>query len=753
MMDFFNALLAECPLVFVVDDFDQADETSLALLHIAFRRLINEPLLVLLTARTGRLSHSSVNKLRPHEAVNNVAAMTLEPLEEEASAQLYEALVAGMSQVPNTTERRVLLSAAGGFPLALEILLRDWQRSGMRAVPLAVRAMTGDVDVDPDSWSYQLASTLNTEFADPERLVVYLASVLDRRVGDLSLYAAAGVPQGTLLGAMSQLVEQRLLRDGPTGLEWINPTVRTQCYLLTPKALRKHFHEAVAAELLRQMAAGAAIPNLEIAWHCMRAGRHSEASRYIISGARQAIIQGAPHEAELALTSGMAVIDITNKEEATLVLVEALLELSRPSEAVSLLSRASLPTSKGSQTANFLMVRARDQLSKLAVHEKEAVVHQICQLLLGGEDPATGVLAAWTGSDLVEVFGQNHLATELLAASKAIDCSALQPPDLMRLRITQARLEYIPRRMHEAARLLKEALGIADAYNLRHSSYLQVLNGLGAMAAATGQYEQGLEASKKHYTESVKAGDNRRASIACGNLAVCCCRLGRYGEAIEWGQRAKEAHPSTTEPPLNAEESIGLSRAMLGDHNLALESVESIVQLAQRSTPPYLRKRMWLSAADVSMAIGDSRRATGMAREALSIPTEVTLDLGVAGILARWQSLIAIEDGRVEQTADEVRRLLQMPIDARDRAEVLASLKLLGCISIEEDALLTEALLTLPPALIDQFRRLGLILDRPALQPGRRRKRATLRRGAHSPSQITREARSAVTASQEEAAV
>jgi tetratricopeptide (TPR) repeat protein len=753
MMDFFNALLAECPMVFVVDDFDQADETSLALLHIAFRRLTNEPLFVLVTARTGRLSHLSINKLRPDEGVSNVAAMTLEPLDEEASAQLYAALVAGMPQVPNTTERRVLLNAAGGFPLALEILLRDWQRSGMRAVPLAVRAMTGDVDVDPDSWSHQLAGTLNTEFADPERLVVYLASVLDRRVSDLSLYAAAGVPHGTILGAMSKLVNQRLLRDGPSGLEWINPTVRTQCYLLIPKALRKHFHEAVAAELLRQMTAGAAIPDLEIAWHCMRAGRHSEACRYIISGARQAIIQGAPHEAELALTSGMAVIDIKNKEEATLVLVEALLELSRPSEAVSLLSRTSQLTSRGSQTAHLLMVRARDQLSKLAVHEKEAVVRQICQLLLAGEDPATGVLAAWTGSDLVEGFGQNHLAIELLTASKAIDCSALLPSDLMRLRITQARLEYIPRRMKEAARLLKEALGIADAYNLRHSSYLQVLNGLGAIATATGQYEQGLEASKKHYTESVKAGDNRRASIACGNVAVCCCRLGRYREAIEWGQRAKGAPPSATEPPLNAEESIGLSWAMLGDYRLALESVEHIVQLAQRSPPPYLRKRMWLSAADVSMAVGESHRASGMAKEALSIPTDVALDLGAAGILARWQSLIAIEDGHVEKTAVEVRGLLRMPLDARDRAEVLASLRLLGCSSIEEDTLLQNALLNLPPALVDQFKRLGLILDGSPLHAGRGRKRFAVRSATRPPGQITPESKLVVAAPQEEAAV
>jgi tetratricopeptide (TPR) repeat protein len=708
MLEFFTSLVEEYPLVLVVDDFDQADETSLALLHVALRRLSTKPLLLLLIARTGRLSHMSLAKLRLDGRVPNASTLTLDPLDDESSMQLYDALVVGLPQQPNGTERRALLSAAGGFPLALELLIRDWQRSGMRAVPLAVRAMTGDVDADADAWGQQVTGMLDAEFVEPERLVVHLASVLDRRVSDLALYAAAGVPQATVLGTLSRMVEQRLLRDGLAGLEWINPTVRTHCYLLIPKALRKHFHEAVAAELLRQMSIGVAIPNLEIAWHCMRAGRHAEACGFIISGARQAIIQGAPHEAELALSTGMSAFDKSNKEEATLVLVEALLELNRPADAISVLSKAPALSENGAQTADLLMFRARDKLSQLDVTQREAIVRQICKLLLAGVDSATGVLAACTGSDLLEVYGQTSLATELLLASKAIHHQELPPADLMRLLITQARLEYIPRKMEEANRLLREAERIADAHNIRHSPYLQLLNGLGVTAAAMGHYAQGLEASRKHYIESLRAGDQTRASVACGNLALCCLRLGHYAEAIAWGRRAKEFPTTALDARYNAEECIGLSYAMVGEKEEALRVVALIFAIMDESDVPFLKRRLELAAADIMMAVGETQRAVEIATKVLTVPAEVSLDLGVAGTVARWRSLVGLHQGDVSGATIEVRKILAMPIDARDRAEALASLSVLGTSTTKEDEEFHERLRGLPSAVCDQFIRLGM---------------------------------------------
>lgn len=707
-LELMTSLMDEQPVIIVVDDFDHSDDTSLALLHVLVRRLRSAPLLVILTARSGHLGRKAVTAIRADAPAIGMVTLTLEPLHDEDSEALLDALLADAPRVPNTTERRTILSAAGGFPLALELLLRDWQQNGMRASPLAVRAMTGDVETtENDYWHQYLAEGLLSDFSDAERLVIYLGSILDRRVGEMTLYATSGIPHVTILGTLSKMVERRLLRDGPLGLEWINPTVRAQSYLLIPKSLRRHFHEAIASELLRQESGGVPIPKLEIAWHCMRAGRYSEASRFLLSGAKQAIIHGAPHEAELALTSGMPAFGRATQEEATLVLAEAILELNRPGEAINLLSQYSATNGRGS-TADLLILKARRMLHSVEGGETREIVRHICHIVSSCPDPSTCVLALSTGAGIIEDYGHTSLAKELLRASESIKCRLLEPVDLMRLRLTQARLEYIPRQLEKALQLLLEAQQIADTYSIRHSAYLQLLNGIAAIAAAQGQYERALEASRKHFTEATKAVDHIRAGTASSNAALFCCRLGLYEEAIAWGSRSRLISGAPDYSVYLSEETIGVSRAMLGNREGALQAINNLTHLVQTAKTDCIARRLHLAIADVLMMIGERRRAMQVASLALSFAIETTADLGIAGVISRWRALLAETNVTKEEAAHEIRSAMSCPIDALDRVECLAALDSLESCTAEESAKLRACLDGLPIAAHEQLKRLGL---------------------------------------------
>ena len=85
--------------------------------------------------------------------------------------------------------------AAAGFPLAMELMLRDWQVHGVRSTAFAVQAITSEVQAHPEARYQQLTESLLADLGDTERLVVHMAAVLDRRVGDLKLYQIAGLPR------------------------------------------------------------------------------------------------------------------------------------------------------------------------------------------------------------------------------------------------------------------------------------------------------------------------------------------------------------------------------------------------------------------------------------------------------------------------------------------------------------------------------------------------------------------------------
>ncbi len=298
----------EQPVMLVVDDLHLADDASISVIHLLMRQIETDRVMVLLTARTGELGRSpNASRLREAQTRLNMTTIELPPLSDEESAELVESLMEPDESPPKGAVLQALIRAGAGFPMALELLVKDWRINGERSLALSLGAMTEEPLANFASGdAYRRLLDRLTMGLDPTtRNVLNLAAVLGPRLNDLEMYTLMDLSLGQTMSAMSELARIRILRDGTHGLEFVNELIRAQTYLTIPSPLRRTIHGRIVDRLLELGERAAEAAGLEIAWHCVRAGRVTEATPYLLQGAKSAMQRGAPYEAERALASAL----------------------------------------------------------------------------------------------------------------------------------------------------------------------------------------------------------------------------------------------------------------------------------------------------------------------------------------------------------------------------------------------------------------------------------------------------------------
>ena len=248
------------------------------------------------------------------------------PLTTEHSREMLYSFVAQLEQVPTPSQQRAMLRAAAGNPMAIELLVQDWQASGDQSIALSVSAMTPDFNGEgPAQQSYrQIFDRITRSLESTTQNVLNLASLLGRRLNDLSLYGLMDISVGQTMSSMTELVERRVLRDGPQGLEFVNELLRDAAYLGVPQTLRRVLHHHIADRYIEEHRTGTEDLGLEIAWHTIRAGRVDEATPYLLQGARECVHKGAVHSAERALSTAIPHLEGQEHDAAVVLLAEVL---------------------------------------------------------------------------------------------------------------------------------------------------------------------------------------------------------------------------------------------------------------------------------------------------------------------------------------------------------------------------------------------------------------------------------------------
>jgi DNA-binding SARP family transcriptional activator/tetratricopeptide (TPR) repeat protein len=703
------AIADEHPVILVVDDAHLADEASLSVLHLIMRRARGQRVLVVLVARPGELWTSpEFSRLRDGKAQVSLREIELHPLNEEETRRLLLGLVSG--NLPPEGVSKALIRAAAGFPMVLELLVLDWQTHGHHSLALALDGMTTDLQgaTTPPEIYPQALSRLARSLNQCTQSVLNLASVLGRRLNEIGLYGIADLSVGQTMAGMSELLNRRILRDGHKGLEFVNELVRTAAYLAVPSPLRHALHSEIADRLIARATPGSDALGLEIAWHCMRAGRLEEGTVHLMSGARDAVRAGAPQEAEGALISALPMLEGESLEAASILLVEVLFEQGRSREALDILLRLKSEGSTASGdrvTALFALVSfslgpsvsigIRDQLPDLERIVREAV------------DPATRVLA---GRAMAFAIGEscNHALTPpLIAALDAIPTASLDADSLGQLSLAKGRLLY---GLGDAKNAFKQALAGATELRQRHAAnvvMVQLEAGLGTIKLAEGAYEGALKHYERAFEMAIRLGNDHQIALTVGNIALCYGRLGEYTEQLLWAQKA---------PPFTSADFAGyieiqlayvkaFAMALQNRRSDALAVVEALDDRLIGPVPAWMFQAWAMWKADLLLICGERTFAAANARRALVESEFTLLNSSFAGPFSRWL-VLAAESPREKEGAKKI--LGEMvhqfsSYDSLDQLEVLCSLHKLTGVDTAGGRSITERLACLPSAIRGQL--------------------------------------------------
>jgi DNA-binding SARP family transcriptional activator/tetratricopeptide (TPR) repeat protein len=717
-----QAIAEEQPVILVVDDLHVSDDASLAVLHLLLRRARREPIMVIMIARLGELHRSpQAARLRDNGRALGLKELELLPLTHEQSREMLRGLMVDEGNQPNASARRALLKAAAGYPMVLELLVQDWQVSGDQSLALAVDAMTADlVGKDDPPAIYREALERLVRSIDPgTHAVLNIASILGRRLNEISLYSIADLRVGQTMAGMAKLVARRVLRDGGEALEFVNELVRTAAYLGIPSPLRRVLHSNIADTLFRLEGHDEEELGLEIAWHCMRAGRSAEATPHLMRGARHAIRSGAPQEAGRALATALPSLAGEPLAEATLLLAEALQEEGRHAESLELLSSVS-DTLDGDRRVRATALAAL--ASRNVGVSPESVTEMLAELASisrSCSEPSTQALVGRAMAFLLLESRDPVMVRNVLDLLDSIPADQIGPDTMAEVALARVTLLYQSgdsQRSFDQAALAVEELKRRGAANL---VMVQLQSGLGSLESATGEYEAALATYEQALAMANRLGNDSQCARISGNMALCYGRLGRYADQLAWAAKA-ELTPMADFAGFSEIQwayNQAFAHAMMGSTNLALATIKS---LDARLTGPiggWVLQAWALWRADLLLLCKQRCEAVASARSGLIDNSFELRAHTFAGPYARW---LALATNSRHETAIATEKLNRMAnalanYDALDQVEILCAISRVKGLPPWSDVRLQleEKLNRLPPAVRVQLKMLDQFL--PAL--------------------------------------
>lgn len=674
-----TALAEEQPVILVVDDLHLADDASLAVLHLMMRRARGQPIMVVFATRLDGLDQSP-QAARLRESADRLGIRTIElaRMTDDEASELLSSLVPAGEEQPGTAARRALLRAAAGYPMVLELLVQDWQANGDRSLALYMEAMTADAIAGdgPIAAYRQILERITSRLDAPSRNVLNLASILGRRLNDLDSYRLADLTIGQTMSGMAELVRVRVLRERGDRLEFANELIRAQAYISVPSPLRRVLHAEIADRLLGGVPDGAPAAGLEIAWHCFRGGRPQEGIPHLLSGARDAMRGGAPHEAELALSSAIPSLERYDKTEANFLLVEAMQEEGRWADSLCVIE--SLRGGKYSRSDGLLDVlaaEAHQRLLDIGPDNLATFISALELIIVSGQDNAVRARALMAAAYVLYDIRDREIADRLFALATLIPESGIDEETHLRLLVAKAVLLFQVGRSGPAFAELRSKVQQLPTTRIASLAAVQALHGSSSLKCGSGEYELALDDASLANKMAVRLGNDLASATAAANVALCHGRLGNYEEQVRWGTYGEQI----LGPVFTGYRDIrlGFARAfgsaMQRQVQPALDAIAHTDARLPESIPSWMKQAWQLSTADVLQLVGRHREALEKASEALA--DGVLHHHALAGPFTRWVSLSAVASGNPKQACERLQgfRAKLEEFDVIDQAEILAA--------------------------------------------------------------------------------
>jgi DNA-binding SARP family transcriptional activator/tetratricopeptide (TPR) repeat protein len=681
-LELISTLADEHPVILVADDLHLADDVSIAVLHLIMRRSRASDVMMVLVARPGDLGDApQAIRLRDHAKALEVLEIEVPPLTEDESRQMLGSLFQGGEQQPGLTEQRALLRAAAGSPMVLEFLVQDWRDSSENPLALAMDAMTMELgigEVAKTTYS-QILHRITRSLDLVTQSALNLAAILGPRLNDVDMYRVVDLSAGQTMTALAELVRRRVLRDGTDKLEFVNELIRGAAYVGVPSTLRHMLHANIADRLLARAAEGDKGLALEIAFHCMRAGRPLDAIPYLLDGARQSLRQGALDAAERALTTALPNLVGQELHDAVFLLLDILQEQGRWKDSLELLSAICLDNLTDAREISA--IAAHHWSTTLGPEETYHDLFRLKSLIESSGHAWPRIKAAKVAASLVSTLRDREMARRLLESVKSVP----QPESTdsaIRLTDAKAQLMYYAFERSSCREELVQMARHVSQENLVTSAAGSFYTGLGVLACSDGLYADAKEEFKRAFRIFTRIGNDALASSTAAQIGLCCYRLGEYEDGINWSilpRKILSALPFGGYPECQTARNVATCYALLGQESRALETIANFESRIPPSLPTWMTQAWGFHKGDVLLYLGHKADALTLVRSTLG-PNPCLHDWGFAGTFARWRALTALDS---KQESDAKRELSELArnshkFDALDRVEVICGLVLLG---------------------------------------------------------------------------
>ncbi len=605
-----TAAAEDSPLVLIVDDVHSADNASAAILHVVARKLVRTRVLLILTARPSELRVAAAPEaLMSDSSIDGMRALELEPLPASAALSLVARLSATTESPQGEPPATRILQVSRGNPLAIELLAKEWAINGQASLLRDLESL----DTQPAA-SLGIPRAISAVFEQQirrldatGRAALDLAAVLGRRLSELTLYEAIGLPAVTVAEAFSRLREEGIIREVGGEIEFRNELIRAQAYYAVAGKARQHLHRQVALQLAEQDRAADGASNLEIAWHFLRASDTQSAIPFALRGAEAAIRVGGPHEAEQileALLSGS--LDHDASQRSKLLLAKALLEQSKAEGAIPLLRHLGAD-------AGLLPRQQADVSSLLARALYLANDSGACQAASAALQSARETADLSLIARALFEFARTGIeagVVERLDETRSECERLLQTPhghEEPMLHYARAFCDYSLFDVERAELSLVTAIKILNS-SAQPSQLSQLYTGLGVCKVCRLQPDAAQEAFISALELASRVGDDSRASLI--NIARCAVEgvRGDFDKALEFaldsielGRKALN-QPNLTTAYLNLAEIY----AQMGNHEKGIEAFRHAEALMQKGQTWWARVTFALQGASSALVNGNT---------------------------------------------------------------------------------------------------------------------------------------------------
>jgi DNA-binding CsgD family transcriptional regulator len=332
-----TGLTAERPAALVLDDLDQVDDDSLAMLAVVLRRVTAAPLVLITAARTHHHNPGVGELLDRLERHAEVVRVELAPLSGGDVARIVETVLG--TPVDDGLAHEVHQRADGNPFFAVEIA-----RSLRELDLVAVDGNRARLTVSPSAIRLTRREAVLRRVAPLDRdtrAVARAVSIFRRvRLDQIGLLArVSSLPEDTVVDAFDGLLRAHIVvRDDDRGYRFSHALVGEALYQEIGPAQRRHLHSLISARLLDDRERGLAVDEMELAWHLAESAPPGDLRAIrVMAQAAAANRTTAPETAAALCARALELLPVAAPERAGLLASQcrALAHASRPAAAVA----------------------------------------------------------------------------------------------------------------------------------------------------------------------------------------------------------------------------------------------------------------------------------------------------------------------------------------------------------------------------------------------------------------------------------